>query len=358
MSALVETATCVAVGPQPTANPLALPRCRALTRDLRMPRPWIYWADWLASLALLLTAGELLHALALGRWTLPFAWQYGLACAAYAVACLAAYRAASFLHETAHQRRRDVPYFHTAWNLCCGVPFLLPSYFYAPHLDHHRHDRYGTEQDGEYFAGAGPRGWQAAMFLALLPIVPLAAVVRFLILTPLAWLIPPLRRWVDARASALVITFDYQRPPLPAREVGAARLQEGLCFAWCVALAVVGYFRPESLGPRLVEGYFIAVGVLLLNGVRTLGAHRWRGDGEAMTAGDQLADSVNYSANGWWNELLMPVGLRYHALHHLLPALPYHALPEAHRRLTAALPEDHPYRRAEAGNLSEVLCQL
>ena len=36
-------------------------------------------------------------------------------------------------------------------------------------------------------------------------------------------------------------------------------------------------------------------------------------------------------------ELWAPVGLRYHALHHLLPSLPYHSLPEAHRRLAAQL---------------------
>ena len=34
--------------------------------------------------------------------------------------------------------------------------------------------------------------------------------------------------------------------------------------------------------------------------------------------------------------LWAPVGLRYHALHHLLPSLPYHSLGEAHRRLMAS----------------------
>jgi fatty acid desaturase len=43
-------------------------------------------------------------------------------------------------------------------------------------------------------------------------------------------------------------------------------------------------------------------------------------------------------------ELLFPVGLRYHCLHHLFPALPYHSMGIAHRRLMAQLPADSPYR--------------
>jgi fatty acid desaturase len=53
-----------------------------------------------------------------------------------------------------------------------------------------------------------------------------------------------------------------------------------------------------------------------------------------------------------------PVGLRFHALHHLLPGLPYHALPEAHRRLMAALPPDSPYRRTNSPSLRASLTHL
>ncbi|MGD9665738.1 MAG: fatty acid desaturase, partial [Novosphingobium sp.] len=35
-----------------------------------------------------------------------------------------------------------------------------------------------------------------------------------------------------------------------------------------------------------------------------------------------------------------------HALHHLLPSMPYHALPEAHRRLSVHLGHPSTYDRA------------
>jgi fatty acid desaturase len=52
------------------------------------------------------------------------------------------------------------------------------------------------------------------------------------------------------------------------------------------------------------------------------------------------------------------VGLRYHALHHLLPALPYHRLAEAHRRLTAELPVSSAYHRAHHKGLTGLMIRL
>ena len=42
--------------------------------------------------------------------------------------------------------------------------------------------------------------------------------------------------------------------------------------------------------------------------------------------------------------LIAPVGLRYHALHHWIPSLPYHNLGRAHRLLISTLGSDAPYR--------------
>jgi len=56
--------------------------------------------------------------------------------------------------------------------------------------------------------------------------------------------------------------------------------------------------------------------------------------------------------------LWAPVGLRYHALHHLLPNLPYHSLGAAHRRLLAQLPADSPYRATASRRVTDVLARM
>jgi fatty acid desaturase len=63
-----------------------------------------------------------------------------------------------------------------------------------------------------------------------------------------------------------------------------------------------------------------------------------------MSLPEQVADSINITGQTWLTVLMFPVGLRYHALHHLFPFLPYHNLGKAHRRLMAQLPADSPYR--------------
>jgi fatty acid desaturase len=53
-----------------------------------------------------------------------------------------------------------------------------------------------------------------------------------------------------------------------------------------------------------------------------------------------------------------PLGMRFHALHHLFPTLPYHNMAAAHRRLAAVLPADHPYRQTESPSLLAAIGQL
>jgi len=74
---------------------------------------------------------------------------------------------------------------------------------------------------------------------------------------------------------------------------------------------------------------------LTVNQVRTLFAHAYDGGGSSMSLAAQVADSTTVDG-GWLAALTHPVGTRFHALHHLAPSLPYHALGAAHRWLLAA----------------------
>jgi fatty acid desaturase len=86
--------------------------------------------------------------------------------------------------------------------------------------------------------------------------------------------------------------------------------------------------------------------------MRTLAAHRYDQDSGELSMTEQLLDSCTIATEGRLaaraanvcRALVAPVGLRYHALHHWIPSLPYHNLGRAHRVLVAKLQDDAPYR--------------
>lgn len=332
------------------ATHFSLREARAIVRDLFTPNAVIYWSDFLLSAGV----GLLCFRLVQRRLEFPSLLQTVV----FFISCLALYRAALFTHELTHLRKGTFTGFRTAWNLLIGIPFLMPSFLYYTHLAHHARKHYGTDDDGEYLPlAAGPVAGIFRYF-GQVPLIPLLAVLRFLVLVPLCWISPSVRRWVQQRASSMVIDPSYVRPLPPPSELRIWRLQETACFLYVatVAALLVAGVLPWTF---LAQAWLTALVILTLNQLRTAGAHRFRHHGEReLSFVDQLLDSLNYPTNPLFNSLWAPVGLRYHALHHLFPSLPYHNLGEAHRRLMERLPADSAYRQTNCPSLWSALRDL
>jgi fatty acid desaturase len=312
-----------------------------LTRDLLVPRPAIYWGDLIAS-ALVGYA-----ALAVATTTASTAAMI----VAGTVSMLALYRALSFIHEVSHMKHVSVPGFRHGWNALVGVPLLTPSFMYeGVHNLHHAKTRYGTAQDPEYLPLALMKPWTLPLFVVVSALAPVALLVRYAVLSPLSVLVPALRTVVVERYSALAINPAFRRrAPEGTAQVYWNRV-EAAASVWAIAVVVLVATGIVPLRSAVIA-FVIVSAVAVINQVRTLVAHLWENEGEAMTVTAQYLDSVNVPPPTLLPALWAPVGLRYHALHHLLPSLPYHALGEAHRRLTAALDADSPYHKASYAGL-------
>jgi fatty acid desaturase len=320
---------------------------RNAVRDLHQASIPIFWADFLVSAGLAWTM--------LGVASLQPVVSAGFA-AAFLVCVLALYRALCFMHELTHLRPNALPGFETAWNLLTGVPALMPSLIYTMgvHQSHHRLATYGTEQDPEYMPFAKSH-WMTAAFVVQSVFIPFVLLVRFLLLAPVSLVCPPLRRVLAERASALTMHGKYRRDAAPELLRSMTVWESAITGVWgaAILLAVRGV-----LPWRLFAVWYGAMAVTaLVNILRTLGAHHYESEGDPLDRTGQLLDSVD-TPGAWWTELWAPVGLRYHALHHYFPGIPYHNLPEAHRRLVAALPSDAAYTRTLSPGLWHTLRRL
>ena len=350
----------------PTATPahgeFSLSEARRIVGEYFKPNPWIYWPDFLLSMGVGLFFFSLVHYPEVV--TANTAWHWPIRIVSFFVSSLLYYRAVLFIHELVHIRDGEFTAFRFVWNMLCGIPFLVPSFLYYTHLDHHRRKHYGTDADGEYMPLASQSIWHILFYFSQPLIIPILGVIRFGILTPLTWFSPKLRELVHRHASSMIMDPAYIRP-LPTKKVRRVmRLQEVLCFLWIVFIAFrmttsYGLLFSEPLPwTFLLQVYLTGVFIIGINALRTLGAHRWTSDGSEMNFVEQLLDSVNYPKHPVTGALWAPIGLRFHALHHIFPTMPYHALAKAHGRLSANLPTDSPYHLCSAKSLTDEIRTL
>ncbi|WP_299194316.1 fatty acid desaturase [uncultured Erythrobacter sp.] len=307
---------------------------RESTKDLGEAKASIYWTDMLVSTAI--GYG--------GIATAILTDSLAVMIAAGLIAALALYRSLMFIHELTHIHRDALPGFRLAWNLLVGIPMLTPSFMYeGVHVIHHKRTQYGTIEDPEYLPLALMKPWSLPLFVIVALLAPVALIIRTGILVPLGALIPPLRKLVWERASSLSINPDFRRKPPTGDFAKRVRWQEIGASLWAITLIastfVIGW-RPLLIALAILS--LTAV----LNQLRTLVAHLWENEGDPMTVTAQFLDSVNVPPPGVVAEIWAPVGLRYHALHHLMPSMPYHDLPEAHRRLKRDLGSGSTYEGA------------
>ena len=327
-----------------------LDEARRIVRDLMAPRPLVYWLDFLFHITLGWAA--FVATLLAPQFSV---WQ----AVGYLVTALAFYRAVIFIHELAHLKRGTFGAFRLVWNILCGVPLLVPSFTYhGVHNDHHKRDVYGTDEDGEYLPFVTRGRLAIVLYVLEFVVLPFLFVARFVILTPVSYLHPALRRLVWAHASSLTIDLAYSRPPPDRRSGNGWRWQEFFAFVWGAAfigLVVAGIVTWKAL----VLWYLVGLMIFLLNSLRTLAAHCYRNPGgRRMSVAEQYLDSVDVPGLPFVTALWAPVGLRFHATHHLFPAMPYHSLGEARRRLMRELPDNRLYAETLRGGLWDALARL
>lgn len=319
---------------------------RDLTKDLGEARGRIYWPDMLISTAV--GYGAIAAAV--------FTPNLALALVAGLVASLALYRSLMFIHELTHIHKNALPGFRLWWNLLVGIPLLTPSFMYEGiHVIHHKRTQYGTIEDPEYLPLALMKPWSLPLFVIVALLAPVALIVRSGILIPLGLVIPPLRRLVWERASALSINPDFRRKAPTGDFAKRVLWQQTGASIW----AVLVMLSPLVIGwkPLLIALVIVSF-TALLNQLRTLVAHLWENEGEPMTVTAQFLDSVNVPPPGIAAEIWAPVGLRYHALHHLMPSMPYHDLPEAHRRLARELGDGSTYESANHPGMLTLVARI
>jgi fatty acid desaturase len=326
----------------------SIPEARLILADLFTPSVRRYAVDFIVSSA----GGWLAFALAL-RFPFPSLPSIAL----LVPTLLLLFRTLSFIHPIYHLRNGSGRLMRALFDVMFGIPYLVPFFMYeASHGAHHHRAKFGTAQDAEYIRFSEHSRLRIALFLGLNIILPLLLALRFLVVGPLSFAHPRLRRFVVRKLSAFAVQSQYSRSePRPDERIHWTREEIAVSlYLWSIVLLTSLGFIPLAF---FLQWTFVGIGLALLNAFQFMALHRYEHEGTELEM--QILDTLNTPGRWpWLTALWAPVGQRFHALHHIFPTLPYHNLPEAHRRLRHALPDDSIYHASENPSLKAALVSL
>ncbi|MFK7766721.1 MAG: fatty acid desaturase [Mariniblastus sp.] len=302
--------------------------------DFYAIKPVEYWKDLIVCVVVAYTAATL-------YLSLPFTSV--LKYVSFPIAVFWLYRASSMVHEVSHLSKKQLGSFKIGWNILLGIPTLFPSTFFSSHhRDHHTGRHYGTSQDPEYILNVFTPGTIGGLifFVAYLSVYPVFVLLRFM-LAPISYLHPTWREFTLRRLSSFTLNWKYERN-VNRIDRKVFNIVELTC---CLRAWMIPFFMLIGMTEwtRFPQMYLLAISVLFCNQMRFLADHHFESHGEPMSMSDHIVDSCNYSKNGFLTWLFFPFTIRYHALHHLFPTIPYHNLPAAHQHLTDNLAADSLY---------------
>src|SRR5262245_4036980 len=112
---------------QPASRTFSLRETKELIQDLFVPKPLLYWTDFL------ITVSVAYGFAAITIMAAPFSL---IQVTTFLLSGAALFRVGTFIHEIVHMSGRTMIGFRVAWNVACGVPLLMHSLLYSNHLDH------------------------------------------------------------------------------------------------------------------------------------------------------------------------------------------------------------------------------
>ncbi len=258
------------------------------------------------------------------------------------ISILALYRLSVFTHELVHIRYQEFPTLHILWNAIAGIPLLIPHFMYHRiHTIHHNIHEYNGENDGEYFEFYGKKSTIVSYFIKNL-FLPIALPFRYLIGSPLSLISKKIRYFVRTHTSSMAIQLDYVRKELPnEKEMKYWNIEETITFMYILSILII--FTQHILQIYLTFVIIVSA-ILTLNTIRFLCATHWyKKNGKEMTFPEHIKDSIVIDNNSFLNTLIIPVGQKYHGLHHITPSVPGLNLKKFHKHLKKELDKENIY---------------